>query len=262
VNHLFRIIGHRGAAGLAPENTVAAFRVADRLGLQDVELDVQLSRNGELVLFHDGSLDEKTQLSGAVGDYTVEELVQADLRDWWLSIEPDRAPEGDMHLLRLDEVFDEFAHRFTYHVELKRPGPGLARAAIECIDRCGMRDQCVITSFDIDALHEVRELDADIRIGYLVSAAWGGLSPVSIEATLLCGFNQVCPDVDTVSAEMVERAHDRGLDVRVHGVNDRGESCTADRLRKAVEAGCDGGTMDRPDVGIELLGAMQIPPDG
>jgi len=250
-------VGHRGAAGLAPENTLAAFRVADRLGLADVELDVQLSRDGELMLFHDELLDEKTQVSGAVSDHTAAELAQADLRDWWLRVAPEQPPDEDTRLLRLDELLDEFGDRFTYHVELKRPGPALAGAAVECIDGRGMVQRCVITSFDLDALREVRALDREVRIGYLVPARRGGLSRHNIETALLSAFTQVCPDVDTVGAEMVQRAHNGGLEVRVFGVNDRGAGCTADRLRKAVEAGCDGGTMDRPDMGLELLGSMQ-----
>ena len=64
----FRVIGHRAAAGHAPENTLPALAQARALDLREVEVDVRMSRDGRLVLFHDGTLDEKTELSGAVSE--------------------------------------------------------------------------------------------------------------------------------------------------------------------------------------------------
>ena len=79
----FCVIGHRGAAGHAPENTMAAFACAQRMGLSDVELDVRLSRDGVLVLFNGPSLEEKTPLVGRVEDFECAELVQADVGRWF-----------------------------------------------------------------------------------------------------------------------------------------------------------------------------------
>ena len=70
----FRVIAHRGASAYAPENTLPAFERALELGASEVELDVQLSRDGALVLFHDRTLDGKTNLSGAVRDHTADAL--------------------------------------------------------------------------------------------------------------------------------------------------------------------------------------------
>ena len=85
----FHVIAHRGASAEAPENTLPAFERALALGVVEVELDVQLSRDGVPVLFHDRTLDEKTPLRGPVRDHSAQELTRADVGSWF-----DRARPG------------------------------------------------------------------------------------------------------------------------------------------------------------------------
>ncbi len=79
----FRVIAHRGASAYAPENTLPAFERALEVGAAEVELDVQLSRDDVLVLFHDRTLDRKTNLTGRVRDHAADALRGADIGSWF-----------------------------------------------------------------------------------------------------------------------------------------------------------------------------------
>ena len=132
----FCVIGHRGAAGHAPENTMAAFACAQRMGLSDVELDVRLSRDGVLVLFNGASLGEKTPLVGRVEDYEVVELVQADVGRWFDAVRGDGSEtHAGETLTTLVDVVARFGASLRYHVELK----GASRSCLRVPWRCAAR---------------------------------------------------------------------------------------------------------------------------
>lgn len=135
-----RIGGHRGAAGLAPENTLAGLRVAARLGLAWVEVDVALTRDGVPVLLHDDTLDRTTSLSGPLAALTASELARADAGSWWHKEDrPSSAPDDFQGepLPRLD-AYLQAALAFGMGVNLEiKPTPetetGTARACVETV---------------------------------------------------------------------------------------------------------------------------------
>ncbi|SVD25994.1 uncharacterized protein METZ01_LOCUS378848, partial [marine metagenome] len=148
----FRNIAHRGASGYAPENTMAAFRLAVEMGCTEVETDTHLSADGELVLLHDATLDRTTDGTGTPSDYTLDELKQLDAGSW---LTPD--PESpfrwrrDYHgerLITLSELFAEFGDRLTYHVELKDRAEGIAEAVVDAVRHFGLKESVFVTDFD------------------------------------------------------------------------------------------------------------------
>lgn len=152
--------GHRGASAYAPENTLAAFRLAAEQGADGVELDCQLSADGVPVVIHDETLDRTTDATGPVKECTAAELARVD------------AGRGE-HVPTLEEVFAALADtRCEVNVELKNsiePYPGLEQAVLDVVAAAGFADRVWFSSFHHYSMRLVRELDPSARVGFLYS---------------------------------------------------------------------------------------------
>lgn len=140
------VIGHRGASADAPENTLAAFALALEQGAQGVELDVQLSADGNVIVMHDATVDRTTGGSGPVSGLTTAELRTLD------------AGMGQ-RVPTLDDVFEAFGPAMLYNVELKESGlwdSGLAGAVADRIDAYHLHNQVVVSSFQPFSLRRAR----------------------------------------------------------------------------------------------------------
>lgn len=153
------IIGHRGARNLWPENSLAGFEKTRDLGVEGVEFDVHLSRDGEIVVIHDPSLERTTEGSGPVANRTAAELAATKLRD-----------SGGEGVPTLDAVLDIFAGgRVELHIEIKtdflgRSYQGLEPKLVEHIARRSLRQQVILTCFVPEVLESVRRLDPRQRV--------------------------------------------------------------------------------------------------
>ncbi|RDZ63557.1 glycerophosphodiester phosphodiesterase [Haloferax sp. Atlit-12N] len=213
-----RAIGHRGCPALAPENTLAAFDAAAKR-LDWVELDVRRCGSGELVVFHDETLDRVTGATGRVADTSL-----ADLRKLTIG-------DSDESIPTLAAVFDALPDRVAVNVELKEIGLADDLAAVVG----DAEHEVLVSSFDADALREVREASV-LPLAFLFAADWG--SALSVATALNC--TAVHPHYDLLSSARVEEAHDRGFEVNAWTVPDRE---VARRLR---EYGVDGVIVDDP----------------
>lgn len=149
--------GHRGNPAEYPENTLASFRSALDLGLDFIECDVHLSRDGHLVVIHDETVDRTTDGSGAVAEMTCAELRRLD------------AGRGERIPL-LSEVIDLCGDRAILAVEIKQPRrgyPEIEARLFEALDRAGMVRQSCVISFDWPTLDRVRALSSDLAVGLL-----------------------------------------------------------------------------------------------
>ncbi|AZS13958.1 glycerophosphodiester phosphodiesterase [Paenibacillus lutimineralis] len=160
-------IAHRGYPHKHPENTLRGFRAALELGFDHLELDVQLTSDGVPVVIHDATLDRTTNGLGLVRSYTLQELKQLDAGDG------ERIPTLEEALLLLKD-------RLTVDIELKQTGdamPGLEQTVLDVINRLGMKDQVILSSFDHYSIERVRELDSEIAIGLISYGASASLFP-------------------------------------------------------------------------------------
>ncbi|MCA0757911.1 glycerophosphodiester phosphodiesterase [Paenibacillus sp. N4] len=125
------IIAHRGASGHAPENTMAAFELAERMEADFIELDVRLSKDGELVVIHDKTVDRITGHTGDVGDYTLEELQGMDSGSYY------GQAFAEQKLLSLEDVLTRFYGRIGLLIEVKDPQlyPGIEEKLAEALRR-------------------------------------------------------------------------------------------------------------------------------
>ncbi len=227
-------IAHRGASGIAPEHTQAAIAQAIALGVDMIELDVQLSRDGELVVIHDHELQRTTSGSGLVREHDFAAIAALDAGSWF-----SRRFAGE-RVLSLAQVIHLVGGRARLNVEIKAPAADwreLAGRLVTLLREREVLDATVLSSFEPGALRAVRQWADDARLGLLwsgpdLAAAWraaGDLRAVSIH-----------PHWTLVSTALIEEAHRRGLQVLVWTVNDVGV------MRELLHEGVDGIMSDFP----------------
>ena len=163
------IAAHRGASRYAPENTMAAFRLAETMGADCIELDVRATRDGRLVALHDETVNRTTNGKGLADELTFGEIRKLDAGGWFSpAFSGERVPS-------VEEVLDEFGGRVCLILELKQSAayPGIERELAlllieRRLDRSSERGPVVIQSFDTAALRRMRKLLPDAAIAVLV----------------------------------------------------------------------------------------------
>ena len=244
----FHIIAHRGASGYAPENTMASFRRAIAVGATEVETDVAFTKDGGLILFHDETLERTTNGTGLPEDHTLAELLELDAGSWHdPKLSWDRSYAGEK-LITLQQLFAEFGDTLTYHVELKKPMPGLVEAVVDCIARFDLAERIYLFSIvDEEGLKRAKHLEPRLRIAW---APEDILRTDPAEAVRRCarnGFSMITLNATNQSREVVDLAHSLGLEARSSGISSR------EKMIAAAEIGCNGMTINRPDWLIEYV---------
>lgn len=229
------LIAHRGGSLEAPENTLAAFRHAIEIGMRYVELDVQMSRDGELMVIHDETLDRTTNGHGPVGDYTFEELRKLDAGSHF---RPQFAGETIPTLREVMELCVDAGVGVV--IEIKSPhlyvGMEEKVAALLAEMYTSGAENIWCISFDHGAIRKLRTLDAALPLGYLYE--WHEQTFVHPDETV----QAYCPYFRTALAhpEQIKEAHALGKLVFVYTVDDEAD------MRQVAAAGIDGMVSDRP----------------
>ena len=223
------VVGHRGAAGEMPENTIKGFRHAIALGVDYVECDVHLSRDHELLVMHDRTVDRTTNGQGAVRDLTAARIRSLD------------AGEGEQ-VPTLDEVLETVRNEVHLLIELK--GIGTERAAVAAVRAHGMVDDVTFASFSLERLAVVRALGADYRVRAILP------EPTEFELARAVELKAVGIDVryTNVSLRVVEDAHALGLEVLAWNPDDWHAQQTM------IALGVDGISSNHPARLLENLG--------
>ncbi len=234
-----KIWAHRGAGGwdtqYAPENTMPAFEKAVEMGADGIELDVQFSRDGEIVICHDETIDRTSDGEGAVRAYTLAELKAFN----FCSVHPEF---GFVEIPTLQEFLDFMGkYDFQLNIELKTgvyDYPGLEAATAEMVRGYGLADRVLYSSFSIGSLRKLRAADRTAKIAILCSSDF--VLPEDIRAL---DASAIHPWEQIVTAERVKKWHDWGLTVNTWTVDNR------DRMKQLIALGVDGIITDCPDTG-------------
>lgn len=241
-----QVFAHRGASAYAPENTLPAFALAMEQGADGIELDVHLSRDGELVVIHDKALDRTTNGTGLVKDHTLAELQALCADNGMPGFAAARIPtlEEVLTLVKPDTM--------AVNIELKTGilwYDGLEEKALRLVESLGMQDRVIWSSFNHYSIEKVRQLASDARTAYLYSDIICDVEKYAAAR----GVDGLHPGLYNVKmADFLQRYLTSGLDVRVWTVNE------ADDLRWLMKAGADVITND-PKLALEVRRGLQSP---
>lgn len=238
------IYAHRGASAYAPENTLAAFRLAEQMHADGIELDVTHSKDGALVVIHDDLVDRTSNAKGFVWDYTLEELKALDFGSWF---SPQYAGEC---LPTLDEVLAFIASSpLALNIEIKsittHSDATLAKDVCDCILRYprAVQDKLIISSFDHACLRDVLAYIPDAKTGLLYS---GNLLNPGDYANA-CGATAIHPHYELIDSEGVINCIQQGINVNVWTVN------TPEAMHHCQNLGCHTIITNYPDIARNLL---------
>ncbi len=238
---------HRGASHEAPENTLAAFLLAAELGADGIEFDVQLAKDGEVVVIHDLMLETTTDGQGAVRDRTLAEIRALDAGGWF---DPGFAGQC---VPTLQQVIETVGHRLLLNIELKTAGwrdDGLAAAVVGIVEDQNLLDRVVVSSFNPLAVRRVRQLNPFIPIGLLYAADM----PLFLRRAWFRHLLQpraLHPHYSMVDDQYVHWARQQGYRIHTWTVDD------LDRMRQLIQQGVDLIITNRPDLLARVLHGSQ-----
>jgi glycerophosphoryl diester phosphodiesterase len=228
-------VGHRGARGHAPENTLASFDLAVEMGVSAVETDVHLSKDGEVVLIHDHTVDRTTNGHGFVGDMTLRELKQLDAGSWY-----DARFEGQ-RILTLSELLEWARDRVGVAIEIKNGPiyyPGIAEKVIRLLRDHSMQRLAILISFDHLVLREAKMIAPEVATGIL----YVGRFVDEPGAARAAGADALHPNWAFVTPDLIEKAHAAGLAVSPWCPND------LPTIKLLSDMGADSIGTDYPDL--------------
>lgn len=233
-------IAHRGASGYAPENTIAAFEKAVEMKADYFELDVQLSKDGKLVVIHDTTVDRTTDGTGKVREMMLEELRQLDAGSWF-----DSAFAGEQ-IPTLGQALDRFRGKIGILIEIKSPSlyPGIEKKVAEALRERNLHKpengKIIVQSFDHESMKIFNQMMPSVPVGVLVSYDPEGLSDKELEEFATYA-EYVNPNKLMVDAELVERIHAFAMKTTPWTVRDR------ESAKRLAALKVDGIVTDYPD---------------
>lgn len=232
-SRLPEIIAHRGYSSEFPENTLAAFEGAVDIGVDYIELDVQLTKDGQAVIFHDDDLKRITGTEGRISEYTYEELHGLDAGSWFSS---SFAGERIPSLQEALELISSSECRI--YLELKDIGEadgGFEETVLDVVKECSMLEKCVFASFRYDYLLHLKELDSDVAILY---------NTVSGKVTLPEEFpaDYYGISVESVTEDTIRAIHKAGKQAFVWTANTPGQ------MQNIQDMGADGIVTNCPGI--------------
>ncbi|PTL38882.1 glycerophosphodiester phosphodiesterase family protein [Alkalicoccus saliphilus] len=263
------VIAHRGASGHAPEQTMPALEKAIEMNADWLELDIQMTSDGELVAFHDDEIDRTTDGEGEIGDHTLDELKELDAGSWFNEEYPDQADESfeGVEILTLEEIFEEFGDSENYYIETKSTylNEDMEEPMVELIEEYGFDESgnIIIQSFHQDSLEEIKELNDSIPLVQLLwwevdeetgeMEEWLDITPAPDDMTEE-DFAEIAEYADgmglhleyydgteVIDESFVQTARDEGFEVHVYTINEEEDM---DRL---LDWGVTGLFTDYPD---------------
>jgi glycerophosphoryl diester phosphodiesterase len=224
------IIGHRGAMGVEPENTLRSFRRAERDGAHALELDVRLSADGRLVVMHDAAVDRTTDGSGELAGMTLAELKRLDAG-------------GGARVPAFAEVLEAVSLPIQTEVKAVEAFPVLARLVRERPELTGGR--IIVSSFHREVLVAARAALPEVPRGLILHRAEEDM----VDQARELGADWICPGMDGLTREAVQKCREAGLRVDAWPGN------SPEAVRRAVEVGADAVTTNYPgEVGGWLTG--------
>ncbi len=239
-----QIWAHRGASKIAPENTLPAFEQAVRLGADGIELDIQRTADGHLVVVHDETCHRVTGQAGWIHRMTLAELRQLNFAATFSQFPGTTLPT-------LDEVFDLIRPtRLVINIELKNgliPYANMENEVIALADAWQMTERVYFSSFNHYSMREIRQLRPDIRCGLLYEC--GLVDPWQYARRV--GATAIHPSFPNLQIpDLTAQCHDTGVAIHAWTLDD------PEILRKAMNLGIDAVITNVPDLAAEIRATL------
>lgn len=240
-----KIFAHRGASGYAPENTLEAFSLAMKQGADGIELDVQLTKDGEVVVVHDETIDRTSDGKGAVRDCTLQELKGFSFHNQMDEYKGARIPT-------LKEVLELVKPgNMQVNIELKTGVywyREIEKKTMQVVKEAGMEDRVIYSSFNHYSIQKVLENKADAETAYLYSDVILNVDKYAKE-TGVCGLHPAIRHLKM--ADFMEEYRESGLKVRVWTVN------TEEDMRLFIQNDLEGVITNYPDKALKIRKEIQ-----
>lgn len=174
----FLNIAHRGASGHAPEHTFASYDLVKKMKADYLELDIQLTKDGQLIAMHDTAVDRTTNGTGEVRDKTLSEIKSLDAGSWFNKAYPEKAKQeyGGQKVPTLEEIFQKYGRSMKYYIETKSPDvyPGMEEKLLALLEKYNLIGQnmsssrVMIQSFSKDSLKKIHSINKNIPLVQLL----------------------------------------------------------------------------------------------
>ena len=234
-----QVMAHRGYSGAYPENTMLAFRKAVEAGCDGIELDLHMSRDGVLMVFHDEELSRTTDGQGRLGEQSFAELRRLNAARLWSDLPPQPIPcfEEYCQLAAEQSIFTNIEIK-TDHVYY----PGIEEKAWDMLVKYNLEGRVMFSSFNHLSLLRLQKLVPEtVKLGALVLPEGGPyINPG--DYCRAAGFHAFHPALESLTAENVQSCHDRGVEINVWTVNDMAG------LERLHAWGCEGIITNYPGV--------------
>ena len=223
------ITAHRGGAWKAPENTISALQYTMDSGADYAEIDVQETKDGELILLHDDSFKRTAGVKKNVWDMTLKQVEKLDAgASFHKKFRGEKIPE-------FTEVLKFCKGRLDLNIEIKYNGKnkGIVNKVVRTIRKAGFQEHCVVTSMNYSFLEQIKKSAPEIRTGYIMTMTYGSISRVSAADFFSVKYTYVDED-------FVQEAHALGKEVHAWTVNYKGDA------RRMIDMGVDNMITDDP----------------
>lgn len=237
---------HRGASGYAPENTLIAFQKAIDMGADGIELDVQMTKDGQLVILHDETVDRVSKSRGWVKDFTYDEIKALNVNK--------KFPEyGKVTIPKLEEVFHLVKNtNIMINVELKNGivfYDNLEERVLDLTKEMGMCERTIFSSFNHYSVMKLKRLDSSVSAGFLYEDGYLDMPDYAQKH----GINALHPALYNLQyPDFIKDCKDKGIDIRVWTVND------IEDMKMLCENQIDTMITNYPDIGRKTVNAYQI----
>lgn len=237
-----KITSHRGNSVVAPENTIAALDYAAKDRADFAEIDVQQTKDGVVILFHDNNLKRITGINKKIYKVRYKDIKDIDIGSWFSK------EFSDQRIPTLDEVLKFCKGKIKLNIELKPSGhdKNLEESVVQIIEDNDFINDCVITSFNYKSLSKVKKLNPDIRTGYILSAVYGKFFDLKY-----ADFFSI--EKSFVTEKVVIEAHKRGKQVHVWTIN------SVSYMKKMAKLGVDNIITDNPVKARKIIYSSDLP---
>ena len=240
-------VSHRGASGYAPEHTLVSYDMGEKMHGDYIEIDLQMTKDGQLIAMHDEKLDRTTDGTGNVKDYTLEQIKQLDAGSWFNEKYPQYAkPEYvGLKVPSLEEVFQKFGKNANYYIETKSPNiyPGMEKELLRLVNEYKINKKTLLVqSFSPESLKIMHELDSSVQLVQLLSyRSYATITDAEIAEVKKYAMG-VGPNHTYLNEEYIQKIVGSGLEIHPYTVNDK------ERMKQLIDWGVTGMFTNFPDL--------------